>query len=465
MDKHQLEERTRHLRQAHPELLEFIPRQQLLPLRGWLDLLDRTLHRIEAVSKKHGAFVPQLRLLRRQDSGRLLIRFAHGTIPEVLRLARHAETESESICVHCGEDGFLRQLYHDHWLSLCDDCAHRLINDLEIWGYQYAVEKQDRNKDATDDDTSGADDEAYLDGPAHLVLRAAPTPSSHREEQEMMKRFTALTRPVPLATLSAEKLDDLLNTLEWEFPWMHEVTRLLGRQLRMQLACGSSVPAFQPLLLTGSPGTGKTRYARRLAELLDVPFALIAVGGSTDNRALAGTARGWSSAQPSQIIQLISRHRLANPLFLLDELDKEAESRRNGRITDTLHQLLEPGNAAYWEDEFLLTSCDLSRVLWIATANETRRLRASLLSRFRVIEVEAPRGDALLPVIHGARKELAARLNVPETHLPPLDEAEWAFLAKRCHASTPPSPRLLARLTEELLARKLEAPASAGRTH
>ena len=147
---------------------------------------------------------------------------------------------------------------------------------------------------------------------------------------------------------------------------------------------------MQPVLLVGPPGTGKTRLAQRLSELLSIPSAVIGMASMSDARVLKGTARGWSSNRPSRILECIAT---AGPthLFLLDEVDK-AQSRggNGGNPQEALLDLLEPGNARRFADEYLLVEADISNCLYVLTANSLSRIPSPLLSRVAIAYVGMP---------------------------------------------------------------------------
>ena len=283
-------------------------------------------------------------------------------------------------------------------------------------------------------------------GPSHIVFHNIAA-SVNREEKTLLARYEAL-QGLPLSCVPSPDPVAIQKTLDIEFPWLSDTSARLRLRLEVALS-GRKGFYLPPMLLCGPPGTGKTRYVRRLAELVTAPLQIIAVGGSSDNRALAGTARGWGTARPGQIVDLIASTRVPNPIILLDELDKEAESNRNGRITDTLHQLLESENSARWVDECLLGTCDLSRVVWVATANRVDHLPSSLLSRFDVVQTPKPAKDAIFAIIHGIRRDFATRYGLEHYEVPAFTNGEWDYLVKTCS-----TPRHAVRVTETLLGLK-----------
>ena len=170
----------------------------------------------------------------------------------------------------------------------------------------------------------------------------------------------------------------------------------IRRTLALAAHAGRPSPRLRPLLLVGPPGIGKTWFARRLAQALNLPFASLNLGGATDNRCLQGTARGWSAATPAWPIAEMSRLAAPNPVLFLDEIEKAGGQRdSNGRVHDTLLAMIEPESAAGWFDECLRTPADLRNVVWIMAANETRGIPAPLLSRLAVHHIDAAAGLGL----------------------------------------------------------------------
>jgi ATP-dependent Lon protease len=98
-----------------------------------------------------------------------------------------------------------------------------------------------------------------------------------------------------------------------------------------------------------------------------VPYEIVNCAGASDNRSVAGTARGWGSAHPSRIVEVFIDTQVANPIVLVDELEKAGGSEGNGRITQSLLTMLEPETRGRFYDEALSTSVDLSFVNWVCT--------------------------------------------------------------------------------------------------
>lgn len=273
-------------------------------------------------------------------------------------------------------------------------------------------------------------------------------PDSRPDHQETLRQYEALTKPMPLVAAPDPMV--LRRTLDAEFPWMKSANARIARGVASAWM-DKGVFRLRPILLHGGPGIGKTRYARRVAEIAGVSFLSIAVGGSGDNRALRGTARGYSSASPMLPLILILRERKANPLILLDELDKDSHSRRNGRMSDTLHQLIEAENAKHVFDEYLLGHADLSHISWIATANDIRHIEQSLLSRFDVIRVPEPSKEHYPAIVHGVLRDYALRLGLSASQLPTLTDGEWRWLLEQRR-----SVRSAVRAVEALMGLKIE---------
>jgi hypothetical protein len=245
-------------------------------------------------------------------------------------------------------------------------------------------------------------------------------PSSDRVDREVIAQFQALREPMPVRMLDG--VDDLrrrLDQLRAEFPWAEQVVETIRGCLEPRLLLGSREFKLPHLLLAGLPGSGKSRLARRIAAIFELPYVPIPVGGVADAKALLGTARGWATGAPSPLLASMLTHRTVSGLALLDELDKAGTSRHNGQITSALLSMLEPETASNYRDGFLQAACDLSWLTFIGTVNSLR-LPKALLSRFRIVYVPEP-GAEHRPALAGAvAAELAARWGVPPELFPPI---------------------------------------------
>lgn len=163
--------------------------------------------------------------------------------------------------------------------------------------------------------------------------------------------------------------------------------------LAAELALAVSGPGDEfrvtPILLHGSPGIGKSRFASLLAGALDVGFDKISMGSSSGAFELCGVSRGWGTTRPGRIAKLLARGKSAAPVVVLDEIDKIGSDPRFP-VIPTLLDLLERDSARNFRDECLELEFDASRIIFIATANEVHEISGPLLSRMRMIEILPP---------------------------------------------------------------------------
>jgi hypothetical protein len=270
------------------------------------------------------------------------------------------------------------------------------------------------------------------------------------------KRFGVLNQHLPLRRLP--DTDQLKEALDQEFPWLHWITETIVREIRMSGNLGMNALRLRPLLLVGPPGTGKSRYSRRLAEIVEMPRMTIACAGSADSMSIRGTSRGWTSSRPGTILELLQRHGSAQALVLWDELDKASPSTHNGRIWDVCLQLLERETAHRYFDEALETHCDLSWVNHVATANYLGQLPRPLLERFHVIHAPEPKPEHFEALLNGVLDDIVKEYRLVDRRLlPTLNQQELNTMRTACGLN----PRLLARAVHRLLADKIGVDATA----
>ena len=180
--------------------------------------------------------------------------------------------------------------------------------------------------------------------------------------------------------------------------------------------------------LIGPPGTGKSRFARRLGEVLGLAVTVYGCAGVADS-SFIGTSRQWSTGRACVPLQAIRRAEMASVLVVLDELSRAGTRLDNGRLVDGVLALTERETARAFQDPFLECPVDLSGVSYLATANTRAGLDVALLSRFRVLEM-GPRTAASLPSLtRGILADLRAERGLDAAWLPDPDPEEEAVLA------------------------------------
>lgn len=270
-------------------------------------------------------------------------------------------------------------------------------------------------------------------------------------DQDHQKQFHLLARRGPGRSrplVSAAQEGSVRRLLE-SAPHLAEATEAILAAVAIARRAKSSL-RLAPLLLAGPPASGKTWWARQMADALGVPLSVIVMPKVTASFVLSGSTSSWSAARPGRIVQTFESSDVACPLIVLDEVEKASTG--NYDPAPVLLDLLDGSSARRWHDEYYGIDFDVSSAIILATCNDPEMLDPALRSRFREIQVAAPGPDALPGIIQSAWT--AHRRLYPTLRLPAeLPQAALNHLAKQ-----KPDIRELQRRFDDAIARAVQRP-------
>lgn len=196
------------------------------------------------------------------------------------------------------------------------------------------------------------------------------------------------------------------------------------------------------LCLAGPPGVGKTSFAKSIAQALGREFVKISLGGVHDESEIRGHRKTYIGAMPGRIIQALRKTKVANPLVLLDEIDKIGSGAFNGSVSNALLEVLDPEQNKQFHDNYLEVGFDLSKILFIATANEIGNIQAPLRDRLEIIQLSG--------------YSLEEKLSIARKHLIPKQLKFHGMDANQYKISAPVLKALITNYTRETGVRELE---------
>lgn len=199
--------------------------------------------------------------------------------------------------------------------------------------------------------------------------------------------------------------EEALSNLRRDFPNFGEAIDQIEYAAALSRMADKDWFQMQPLLLLGPPGVGKTAFAQAFANILNIYFRRIDVGTMSTGSVLAGLSLGWGSGHVGEVFKTITTSQTANPLIMLDEVDKMG-GHYMAPMEPLMLSLLEKESSATFRDEALLLRVNCSRILWIATANDLNNMSEPLKSRFNIVNVQAPSKEHLPNVLRSIYRKI-----------------------------------------------------------
>lgn len=183
------------------------------------------------------------------------------------------------------------------------------------------------------------------------------------------------------------------------FPNFKLVIEFYVRQIALQLLNPQAVFYADPVLIIGGAGIGKTAFTYALARVINTPCEIISLSTATSGFVLAGSSPNWGEGRLGKVVEKMASAKKANPLIMLDELDKVGGDNRYDPI-GSLYQLLEKETAKGFIDEGLEIPTDCSHIVWLATANKEELIPDPILSRFTIFNVRTPSKHEMIKVVN-----------------------------------------------------------------